>query len=430
MKGKNMGKTAGYTNKRFGTIFNNDINNIMYSMSGKETEIGDYLAPVYAILDSKPGIFAQNVGMPEAVIYKTKVDSTFDKYYVDVAKVTWPEDESYALLEREVDSFRAVFGKDTDPLTLTIKACRERGSKIVASYRMNAEDMYQYTWMLSDFGRAHPEWRMKGKTASGEDETYGCLDPAIPGVYAHRMDIFTEAAENYDIDGLEFDFRRWTHMISEPLKNYPILTQMIRDTRKMLDRVSKEKGRDRMILGVRVGPTIADIGRRFDGTTPGSEFTDTSCKELGLDVAEWIEEEIADYICPSLFWPRWPGLPDTSQFAVLAEGKNIGIYPTLFPLPAWLGEEGPFKGPINIGDIEKFARYRNEFCDLVLRLYKDGADGISTFNWFFHLRKANVNNLWIDYYGYGPAGEDFQAKLLAVMGDLSALKKAIKADFK
>ena len=45
---------------------------------------------------------------------------------------------------------------------------------------MNGEDFYEYM-LLSDFERAHPEWRIPGA---------GCLDPAVPEVYAHRMKIF------------------------------------------------------------------------------------------------------------------------------------------------------------------------------------------------------------------------------------------------
>ncbi len=40
---------------------------------------------------------------------------------------------------------------------------------------------------------------------------------------------------DYDIDGIEFDFRRWFFMISELLKNHTILTRLVRDSRKMLD---------------------------------------------------------------------------------------------------------------------------------------------------------------------------------------------------
>lgn len=52
---------------------------------------------------------------------------------------------------------------------------------------------------------------------------------------------------------LVFDFRRWIHIVSDPLKNHPVLTRMVAGTRQMLDEVAKKKGRKKIILGVRVG---------------------------------------------------------------------------------------------------------------------------------------------------------------------------------
>ena len=51
-------------------------------------------------------------------------------------------------------------GSGTDLFTLSIEACRSRGIPVVASYRMNSEDWYSRSYLLSDFGREHPEWRI------------------------------------------------------------------------------------------------------------------------------------------------------------------------------------------------------------------------------------------------------------------------------
>jgi hypothetical protein len=45
-------------NRCFGTIFNNDLNNITYSLDGANVVPGDYTRAVHAILDSRPGVFA------------------------------------------------------------------------------------------------------------------------------------------------------------------------------------------------------------------------------------------------------------------------------------------------------------------------------------------------------------------------------------
>jgi len=412
-------------NRHLGTIFNNDLDNIGIALDGRNSTPEDHQRAVQVILDAKPGVFAQNVGLPDPVIYRSEVATAFSKYNVEVSSLTWP-DGNTEMATRRTDFMTQLLESGTDSLTLTIEACRKRGVLVVASYRMNSTDWYQNSYLLSDFGRAHPDCRIflsdEEKQFSidlGEDPPLtlaGCLDPAIAEVYEHRMEIFTEVATNYDIDGIEFDFRRGFEMISSPLQNHPVLTQMVRDTRQMLDEVASTKGRDRMLLGVRVGPSLDDPpGTEYPG---GEARTDISCRQLGLDAATWIEEELVDYICPALFWPRWPGLPKTREFVDLAKEKNVGIYPTLFPLPSWLEGEAPLESD----DTERLMRYKNEFCSLPLQMYDQGADGISTYNWFFHLYLAQLPNQWHLHYGYGEAGSAVQAHLLSILHDPDAIR--------
>ena len=210
-------------NRRLGTIFNNDINNIILGM-GTTGTVDTYRQALDAILAAQPGVFAQNVGLPEALLYPTDVDNMLDKHLVEVAKQAWPgRKQAVANAEAQAAFLDQVRAAGTDLLTVTIEACRQRSVPVVADYRMNAEDWYGHTYRLSDFGRAHPEWRIpldpeaQPSSADAPPERWaGCLDPAIPAVFAHRLAIFTEVADRYDIDGIEFDFRRWYRMISEP----------------------------------------------------------------------------------------------------------------------------------------------------------------------------------------------------------------------
>jgi hypothetical protein len=372
--GPGTGRVTGELpdNKHLGTVQNNDINNILHTSSGKDATPAEYRTAVEHLLDCGCDLLAQNVGMPDAVIYRTKVATGWEKYLLELHLETWPnEDPEQA--STQVDCLVNLANAGTDPLQITIEACRQRGVAILASYRMNAEDLYGNTWRLSDFGRAHSEWRIPDS---------GALDPALPEVYEYRMRIFTEVAEQYDVDGIEFDFRRWCKMISNPHENHPILTRMVRETRAMLDAAARRKGRERLILGARVGPSLND--------PPGTEYpggrlkNDVSCRELGLDVKTWVEEELVDYVCPSLFWPRLPGVPKTAEFVALAKGKNIGIYPTVFPLPAWAKDEVSIPEMSQSEIRTMMRRHRDEICSAALQCFSEGADGISTFNWFGH----------------------------------------------
>ena len=302
---------------------------------------------------------------------------------------------------------RALAAQGTDPLALTVEVCRQRGVSIVASFRMNGEDMATRTLHTYDFGRENMDLRIPGRH---------CLDPAHPKVYEHRMKIFREVVENYDIDGIEFDYIRTHYMISNPRKNHVILTRMVRETRQMLDEVAKRKGRKRLLLGVRVEPMIS--GQLNKADFPGAQDPpwNRSCEASGLDIRTWIDEELVDYVCPSHFWPQWPGLPRTAEFVELAKGKNVGIYPTVFPNPDWMDKDLP----IEPDDTARTLRFKNELCDLALSCYHDGADGISTFNWLPHHQRGMQPNPMRPYWGDGHKG--LQMHIFPLMSDQSALK--------
>ena len=304
-------------NRHFGSILNNDASNIMYAGSGEDMTPEEYRKGVGHLLDAKPGLLAQSIGQPDPVFYQSEVATPYNKY--------GPE------TNRMVPSMRVLAAKGTDPLALTAEVCRQRGVPIVASYRMNAEDMGPGGLEVFDFARDNPQFRLGDR---------GCLDPAHPEVFEHRMQIFTEVVENYDIDGLEFDFKRWIFMVSNPSENHTVLTRMVRETRQMLDEVARKKGRKRLLLGVRVEPIVS--GKLDKADFPGAQNPpwNRSCEASGLDIRTWIEEGLVDYVCPSHFWPKWPGLPRTSEFVELAKGKDIGIYPTVFPHPAWVRRQG------------------------------------------------------------------------------------------
>jgi len=142
--------------KHLGSIFNNDINNILVALDGGAARPEEYRRVVEVILDMQPGVLAQNVGMPDPVIYRSEVATQWDTHLVKMSGQVWEGDAARAIATREAGVMRNLLDAGTDPLTITIDVCRQRSVPIVASYRMNAEDWYAHT----EFGRAHPEWRI------------------------------------------------------------------------------------------------------------------------------------------------------------------------------------------------------------------------------------------------------------------------------
>jgi hypothetical protein len=273
--------------------------------------------------------------------------------------------------------------------------------------------------MMSDFGRQHPEYRIPGR---------GCLDPAVSQVFEYRMRIFAEVASTYDLDGVELNFRRWYHMVSDPPRNHGVLTRMVRDVRQVLDRAARTRGRGRMLLGARVGSSIDLDPDPF--RLPGAAFCrkpeESSCRELGLDVRTWVEEGLVDYLCPTQFIGMLPGLPVTQQFADLARDTEVGVYPTLWCMASWMHEVLGFERRLSWREEDRgaLAVYKHDLCSAALRLYADGADGISTFNWYAHLRTGGVPHLWTE--GFDSPGDSADAVLVhlaPLLGDPGAVQE-------
>jgi hypothetical protein len=165
---------------------------------------------------------------------------------------------------------------------------------------------------------------------------------------------------------------------------------------------------------------------------PGSEYgppTNMSCQDLGLDVRTWISEGLVDYVCPSLFSPL--GIPRTREFADLAKGTKVGVYPTLSYAPRWTH----VAAPADLADNEQTRRaHLREVCLEALQCYEEGADGISLFNWFPHLyplpggtyqgwgRRRPWGTSYDDPMGCAGIGQVEQV-VMPLLGDPQALRK-------
>ncbi len=259
-----------------------------------------------------------------------------------------------------LDEFR---DSGTDILHIVADQVRKRGKRVLASARMSdihhASALYEF--LTPQFMRDHPEWRIRN--ADGSPDV--AMDYAHEGVREHRLAIFTELAENYDIDGLELDFMRSCRYFApdEAETNSHILTEFVGQIREMLDRVSRERGRDRFILGVRKPPSLAE------------------CPGLGLDPAAWISEGWIDYVAPSDFmWLDYG--TSVEDFAALCEGTDCGVYPCLNPFAAeWVDHRainGYTTNPVNFNRRVFFSE--EHIRGLMKNYHQCGADGIYSFN--------------------------------------------------
>ena len=164
----------------------------------------------------------------------------------------------------------------SDPTPIMVEAGREHDIEIFGSMRMNdTHDSYGMPAgkLIYPLKVQHPEWLIgdesqKGKVFSTQEAaTWSGLDFAIPEVREDRLWWIRNSVENYDLAGLDLNFFRmpWYFKPGKEEEGMPLMTELIRSAREVVDRASESKGKP-VLLGVR---------------TPGTVDT---CRRIGLDI--------------------------------------------------------------------------------------------------------------------------------------------------
>lgn len=231
-----------------------------------------------------------------------------------------------------------------DAVQIMIDRCHRNGMNFLGCFRMN--DRHRHGDASGLFILNNPQWQMKG--AAGGPGMNFAYEPVREKLFAYVEDLVTSYP---DIDGVEYDYMRWCHMFEpgEGKQNAHLLTEFMRKTRRLLDRV--EGVRERRIVGVRVAQTMEE------------------CEYLGFDVATWMKEDLVDWVVPSDF--HYTDLNTrVEDFVKLAEGTDCKIYPAIHPV-------------ICRGDdtrVMSLANYRAA----AQNFYAHGAHGIQTYNYQYH----------------------------------------------
>ena len=240
-----------------------------------------------------------------------------------------------------------------DPLKEAVQCAHDIGIEIYPQVRMIGEQLppnHRGYVGPGDFQTQHPEWRCL--TREGYRTHH--LSQAFPQVRAKYVDLFREWVEDYGADGVCIIFcRSWPYALYEEpvtrsfqekhgvdmkdlnpfdervLKHRAeFLTQLLRETRQMLDEVGAKRSR-------RLGTCYV---------VPGDVYTAKGCSDLGpfttprshgMDVKTWVEEGLVDYFVVHL---EGTGNPDASDRVPiirtsvdLAKGTGTQIYADLYP---------------------------------------------------------------------------------------------------
>lgn len=204
-----------------------------------------------------------------------------------------------------------------DPLADLISLCHETsGGKPyievhawLVAYRISLTSSNPAAHILS----LHPEWIMQdinGNTSYGSSRY---LDPGVPGVLQHNLNVALEIANKYDVDGIHYDYIRYPgqawgynpisvqrfntiyNRTGTPARDDPDWMQFRRDQVTALVRQTYVHLRDkhpRMKLSAATIPW---------GTYTG-DFTQSSAyRSVFQDWAGWMQEGILDINCPMIY---------------------------------------------------------------------------------------------------------------------------------
>ncbi len=180
-----------------------------------------------------------------------------------------------------------------DTLQTQIDFAREHGMEIFWSMRMNDvhDSSKGRSWLFTKWKDQHRDWLMAPKYTSfpyGWDVRpswpWSAINYEIPQVRDKVFAIARDVCSRYDIDGLELDFLRFpqffkTQLMGQPVtqKQCDMMTDLMRRIRAMTEQVGMQRGKP-MLISIRIPDSIG------------------YSKELGLDVAKWLEEDLVDMV--------------------------------------------------------------------------------------------------------------------------------------
>lgn len=234
-----------------------------------------------------------------------------------------------------------------NPPRIIVDECRRRGMRAFVSLRMNDIHDGQHPRgtlpnpELPTFKRLNPDWLVP------DLDWWSALDFEVAPVRELKLRIIEEFFDRWDFDGIELDWLRHTLYFPRGLEREKgkFLTEFMRAVRQSLRKRAARRGRP-IEIGVRVPERV--------------EW----CLEGGFEVPTWIREGLVDFLILGQGLTECRGLPG---FRELMGGRRLPIYPSLYP----------------------FGNGYAMFPDEAIRgsaanLWRDGADGLYTFNWFFH----------------------------------------------
>lgn len=225
-----------------------------------------------------------------------------------------------------------------DPMAFAIEECHKRGMEFHAwlnPYRAASNSANIPGFAENHVTKTHPEWLLS-------QGVLRVLDPGLPEVRDHIMNVITDIVKRYDVDGIHFDdyfyppaapagttpYNDDTTFATYP-RGFTVKADWRRDNVNLLIRRAYDSIRT-IKPWVKFGVSPSGIYRNSTNPAIG---TPTSGLEhyttLFADTRRWLQEGWVDYIMPQVYW--WIGQPGANYGAIVpwwnnqASGRHIYI---------------------------------------------------------------------------------------------------------
>ena len=182
-----------------------------------------------------------------------------------------------------------LFAMGTDPLEIASAFCRTNGLEIFVSLRVNdthdaAGSFEKPDPLFPAFKKNNPDCLM-GRPEKGSRPPFcnwSAVDFSHEKVRAHMRQFVRDLVENYDLDGIEYDFNRHMQLFKSVAMGgeasqaeLDLMTAFMRELRAITEEVGRKK--DHPILVVMRAPDSVEY-----------------CRAVGIDLARWFDERLVD----------------------------------------------------------------------------------------------------------------------------------------
>ncbi|MBB2147430.1 glycoside hydrolase family 10 protein [Pedobacter gandavensis] len=323
------------------------------------------------------------------VFYRSKYERPFGDDLNDSLDCKGSESERKAF-KQYFKNFKSLEAEGTDIIDASLTRAKQRGMEAFITFRVNdlhfADTATHCRVSYPDFWFNNPQYWI-GEDNQGMNSSRA-LDFTHQAVRDHKLALIREQLEKYEmIDGFDLDFMRFIVLFKagEGSSKAHLMTSFVKSVKLMVDSVSKVRGK-KILLSVRVPITVE-----------GALWK-------GLDVKEWVKQDLIDFISIGAHWRGETATPIAKfkQDLFGKSNKRIPVYGSIDDggyLPRELYSDGMFKG-------------------MASHILGQGGDGLYLFNFYF----ANYGK--VDYQkALNPSGLVCRTRSTRLLNELGSIDK-------